>query len=102
MSRARETLRLRDDDEARVAWSLGSDGALELAMRERDAADDESPRLFANCYSRAWLNRLVCRARGSASDVDGVKVIVGLLRDAASREGSSSARADALLSLIHI
>tara|TARA_B100000287_G_scaffold368646_3_gene365010 strand:+ start:2906 stop:3919 length:1014 start_codon:yes stop_codon:yes gene_type:complete len=96
MSRARETLRLRDDDEARVAWSLGSDGALELAMRERDAADDESPRLFANCYSRAWLNRLVCRARGGASDVDGVKVIVGLLRDAASREGSSSARADAL------
>ena len=97
MSRARETLRLRDDDEARVAWSLGSDGALELAMRERDADDDESPRLFANCYSREWLNRLVRRARGDASDdVDGVKVIVGLLRDAASREGSSSARADAL------
>ena len=99
MSRARETLRLRDDDEARVAWSLGSDGALELAMRERDAADDESPRLFANWYSRAWLNRLVSRARGDADDengdVDGAKIIVGLLRDA-SREGSSSARADAL------
>ena len=99
MSRARETLRLRDDDEARVAWSLGSDGALELAMRERDADDDESPRLFANWYSRAWLNRLVSRARGDADDengdVDGAKIIVGLLRDA-SREGSSSARADAL------
>ena len=100
MPRERATLRLRDDDARVVAWSLGSDGALELAMRGRD--DDAERRLFANCYSRAWLNTLTSRARGdrdddgaTRDDDDGANVIVGLLREA-SREGSSSARADAL------
>ena len=99
MPRERATLRLRDDDARVVAWSLGSDGALELAMRGRD--DDAERRLFANCYSRAWLNKLTSRARGdrdddaATRDDDGANVIVALLREA-SREGSSSARADAL------
>lgn len=95
----RATLRLRDDDARVVAWSLASDGALELAMRGRDDDDDDARRLFANCYSRAWLNALTSRARGDAGtredDDEGANVIVGLLREA-SREGSSSARADAL------